>query len=73
MQKDSFIDTHAHLGDSAFDLDRDEAIQRATDAGVKSIINIHCWDKEKGFAGASDIPLRYPLYKPRLRSASSRG
>src|SRR3990172_4969321 len=61
MQKDFFIDTHAHLGDSAFDVDRDEVIQRALDAGVESIINIRCWDKEKGFAGAFDIPAKYPF------------
>src|SRR3989304_5718240 len=61
MQKNSFIDTHAHLGDPAFDSDRDAVIQRAVQAGVKSIINILCWDKEKGFAGAFDIPLRYPF------------
>lgn len=61
MGKLFFIDTHAHLGDPAFDVDRDSAIQRALDAGVKSIINIRCWDKEKGFAGAFDIPAKYPF------------
>ncbi len=29
-----FIDTHCHLYDEAFDADRDEAVQRAVDAGV---------------------------------------
>src|SRR3990170_8547095 len=61
MQKDFFIDTHAHLADSEFDSDRDSVIQRVVDAGVKSIINILCWDKEKGFAGAFDIPAKYPF------------
>ncbi|MFZ3073149.1 MAG: TatD family hydrolase, partial [Thermodesulfobacteriota bacterium] len=36
-------------------------IQRALDAGVKSIINVRCWDKEKGFVGALDIPGKYPF------------
>src|SRR3990172_5799384 len=61
MGKDFFIDTHAHLGDPAFDSDREEVIQRALDAGVKSIINILCWDKEKGFEGAFDIAAKYPF------------
>ena len=30
----NFIDTHTHIYDSAFDLDRAEAVQRALDAGV---------------------------------------
>ena len=34
------IDTHAHLDEQAFDTDRDEVIQRATDAGVTAIISI---------------------------------
>ncbi|MBT6154810.1 MAG: TatD family hydrolase [Planctomycetaceae bacterium] len=34
------IDTHAHLDEQAFDADRDEVIQRATDAGVTAIISI---------------------------------
>jgi TatD DNase family protein len=34
------IDTHAHLDEQAFDADRDEVIQRATDAGVTTIISI---------------------------------
>jgi len=34
------IDTHAHLDFKDFDEDREEAIQRAFDNGVKSIINV---------------------------------
>ena len=34
------IDTHAHLDEQAFDVDRDEVIQRATDVGVEVIITI---------------------------------
>ena len=34
----TFIDTHCHLYDEAFDGDRDEAIQRALDAGVTTML-----------------------------------
>ena len=33
-----FIDTHCHLYDEAFDGDRDEALQRALDAGVTTLL-----------------------------------
>lgn len=33
-----FIDTHCHLYDEAFDADRDEALQRALDAGVDTML-----------------------------------
>lgn len=36
----ALIDTHAHLDEQAFDVDRDEVIQRATDAGIEEIITI---------------------------------
>jgi TatD DNase family protein len=34
------IDTHAHLNDTAFDLDRGEVIQRAHDNGVGTILDV---------------------------------
>ncbi len=34
------IDTHAHLDEQAFDVDRDEVIARARDAGVEQILTI---------------------------------
>lgn len=36
----SFIDTHCHLDMSQFDGDRDEVLRRATESGVKYIINV---------------------------------
>ena len=36
------IDTHAHLYDSAFDADRDAAVQRALDAGVEKVFLPNC-------------------------------
>lgn len=35
-----FIDTHAHLADTAFDTDRDDVLRRAKDAGVHLIVEI---------------------------------
>ncbi|MEE2778467.1 MAG: TatD family hydrolase [Acidobacteriota bacterium] len=34
------VDTHAHLGDEAFDGDRTEVLRRARDAGVKAVITV---------------------------------
>ena len=34
----TFIDTHCHLYDEAFDADRDEALQRALDVGVTTLL-----------------------------------
>ena len=51
------IDTHCHLDDSKFDLDRDEVIKRADAAGVKYIINIGS-DLENSKA-AVEIAARY--------------
>ena len=34
----TFIDTHCHLYDEAFDADRDEALQRALNAGVTTLL-----------------------------------
>ena len=34
----TFIDTHCHLYDEAFDADRDEAVKRAVDAGVTTML-----------------------------------
>jgi len=36
------IDTHSHLDFEQFDDDREEAIQRAFDGGIKKIINVGC-------------------------------
>ena len=50
MEKAFYIDTHAHLDDERFDPDRAGVISRATEAGVKTIVSVGCWSKEKGFA-----------------------
>ena len=35
-----YIDSHAHLADAAFDVDRDDVIARARDAGTTAIVSI---------------------------------
>jgi TatD DNase family protein len=42
FMKTDLIDTHCHLDFKDFDGDREEAIKRARDGGVKKIINIGC-------------------------------
>ena len=34
----TFVDTHCHLYDEAFDADRQQAVQRAIDAGVTTML-----------------------------------
>lgn len=56
MTKDiSFVDTHAHLDDARFDVDRKEAVRRAGEAGLKNIISVGCWDREKGFGPLAGV------------------
>ena len=43
-----FIDSHAHIDGPEFDLDRDEVIQRARDAGVSAILNVGTGDPHSG-------------------------
>ncbi len=55
MEKSLFIDSHAHLGDSRFDGDRAEVIERARQAGLKRIIDVGCWSDEGGFSGVESL------------------
>lgn len=56
-----FVDTHLHVADKQFDLDRGEVIQRARDAGVTTFIEIaespNTWDA--AIALASQYPFVY--------------
>ncbi len=53
----TFVDTHAHLDDSAFDGDRDVVIDRAVQAGVVMVVNIGYrpsrWTTTRALAAAS--------------------
>lgn len=40
----SFIDSHCHIDGEQFDVDRDEVVQRAKDAGVVAMLNIGTGD-----------------------------
>ncbi|MDE2491738.1 MAG: TatD family hydrolase [Elusimicrobia bacterium] len=40
MSAPALVDTHAHLGDPAFDADREDAIARAAEAGVTRFVEI---------------------------------
>ena len=52
----TFVDTHTHLYDEAFDADRDEAVQRALQAGVATLllpdIDSHSRPRQQAFAAA---------------------
>ena len=43
-----YIDSHAHIESDDFDLDREEVIRRALDAGVEIIVNVGNGDVSKG-------------------------
>ncbi len=55
MEKERFIDTHAHLDDPRFDRDREDVLKRAWAAGLKAIITVGCWDGKKGFGPIVEI------------------
>jgi TatD DNase family protein len=54
----SFLDSHAHLADPAFDEDRDAVIMRAREAGVVGIICIG--ESPERAESACAIAARYP-------------
>lgn len=53
-----YIDTHAHLTDSAFDGDRQELIGRLAEGGVGKIIEISCDPKD--FAASAELAEKNP-------------
>lgn len=58
MPHPSLVDTHAHLDGERFHDDLDDVIQRANDAGVKTIITVGC-DINSSQASI-DLAQRYP-------------
>jgi TatD DNase family protein len=55
-----YIDSHAHLADAAFDVDRDEVIARARDAGATTIVAIG--ESIAAADRAAGIAAKYPRY-----------
>ena len=43
-----FVDSHAHLDGAEFDADREQVIERASAAGVKTILNVGTGDPDSG-------------------------
>ena len=43
-----FVDSHAHIDGAEFNVDREEVIQRACDAGVSAILNVGTGDPHNG-------------------------
>jgi TatD DNase family protein len=56
----SFIDSHVHLADPAFDADRDEVIVRARDAGAQALVCIG--ESLDAARRAGEIAARYPRF-----------
>ncbi len=60
-----FVDTHAHLGDPAFDADRDAVFARAASAGVGRVVEIADspdeWDRAVAIARARPDSVRCTL------------
>jgi TatD DNase family protein len=54
----SFIDSHAHLADPAFDVDREATLERAREAGVRAIVCIG--ESLAAASRAREIAARHP-------------
>ncbi len=50
-----YVDSHAHLDDSAFDADREQAIARARDAGLGYLLTVGCG------SGPDDLDVGLPI------------
>ena len=56
------VDSHCHLDAKVFDLDRDEVIQRAVDAGVERMLAIGTGDGPPDLEAAVRLADRYPMF-----------
>ena len=55
-----FIDSHAHIDGEEYDLDRDEVVRRAREAGVRAILNVGTGDPHSGsFERAVEVAEKY--------------
>ena len=53
-----FLDSHAHLADPAFDIDREQVITRARAAGAVAVVSIG--ESLAAAARAREIAMRHP-------------
>ena len=60
-----YIDTHAHLTDSAFDHDRQELIKGLAAGGIGKIIEISC--DPKGFEASAELAVEFARARERAR------
>ena len=58
----SLIDSHCHLDSQEFDVDRDEAIQRALDAGVEHMIAIGTGNGPPDLEAGIRLAEKYPAF-----------
>lgn len=56
-----FIDSHCHIDGPEYDVDREDAISRARDAGVTTMLNVGTGDPHSGaFERAIELAEKYP-------------
>jgi hypothetical protein len=70
--KNNLVDTHAHICDPVFDLDRTEGLERAESAGIMTVIAVSeaMSDAKRNIALASENPALRPaagLYPTHIR------
>jgi TatD DNase family protein len=69
------IDTHVHLLDSKFDIDREDVLERAFGVGVKKIIEVSCevdcWNKALSFSNRKDIFISLGIHPNSVFKAKS--
>ena len=56
------IDSHCHLDSSDFDIDRDEVIERAVDAGVERLVAIGTGEGPPDLEAGIRMAERYPMF-----------
>jgi TatD DNase family protein len=60
------IDTHTHITDPKFDLDREEVLKRAADAGISAIFETVCeqdlWDKGLEISKRDDVFVYFGIH-----------
>ena len=60
------IDSHCHIDDARFDVDRDAIIARARAAGIEHFVTIGCdLETSRAAVAPSPLPSRRPFTPPR--------